>query len=92
MDAHCAQGELKEIAGRHDDTFYTERMASVEIARHGRLERLHFRMPEVAVMLNDNKAFQIHLDETLFHVNPAHVKNRALSFKYHTSCMPCMLI
>jgi hypothetical protein len=74
-DGCCTQGELKEIADQHEEAFYTERMASVEIARHGRLERLHFRMPEVAVMLKDNKPFHMHLDDTLFHVNPPCANN-----------------
>ena len=63
------QASLKSMVSEYEQPFYTERMASVEIMRNGRLERLHFRLPEVAVINKDNAAFLQSLDDKLFNVN-----------------------
>jgi hypothetical protein len=57
------------MAAEHEQPFYQERMVSVEITRNGRLERLHFQLPEVAMLLGSNAAFLHNLDETLFQVS-----------------------
>jgi hypothetical protein len=42
------QSDLRELVHAIDLSFYTFRLASVEISRRERLERLHFVLPEMA--------------------------------------------
>jgi len=48
------QSDLRELVHAIDLSFYTFRLASVEISRHDRLERLHFVLPEMAGIIRKN--------------------------------------